>query len=211
MKLRELAQKVYEILNNEYPDAKCMLNAQNPLELLIATQLSAQCRDERVNKVTSVMFPKFRDVYDYASANPAKIEKMIKSLGLYKVKAQNIVSSCKRIIEAYNGEVPDNMEDLLTLDGVGRKTANLILGEVYKQPAYVVDTHVKRVCKRIGITYGTAPDYIEKELRRILNPETSNHFCHLIVTHGRRYCTAINPSCANCPLNEICAKKIDKK
>ncbi|MBO5454555.1 MAG: endonuclease III [Clostridia bacterium] len=211
MKLREFAQEVYEILCKEYPNAKCMLNSKSPLELLIATQLSAQCRDERVNKVTRIMFPKFRDVYDYANTEPRKIEKMIKSLGLYKVKAKNIVSSCKRIAEVYNGQVPDNMEDLLTLDGVGRKTANLILGEVYGQPAYVVDTHVKRVCKRIGITYGTAPDYIEKELRRVLKPETSNHFCHLIVNHGRKYCKAINPLCMTCPLNQKCLMHFEER
>jgi endonuclease-3 len=209
MKLRELVTVVYDILDKTYPNAKCMLYYTNTLELLIATQLSAQCKDERVNRVTRVMFPKFRDVYDYAQINPKKIEKMIKSLGLFRNKAQNIVSCCQRIIDYYDGEVPDTMEDLLTLDGVGRKTANLVLGEAFGKEAYIVDTHVKRVCKRIGLTYGLTPDYVEKELRRIVRPEMSLKFCHLIVHHGRKYCKARNPECDLCPLKDVCKKNFE--
>lgn len=211
MGLREFAVEVYDILNKAYPRAKCMLNHSSTLELLIATQLSAQCKDERVNRVTRILFPKFRDVYDYANCDPVKIERIIRSLGLYRTKAKNIVECCKKIVSDFNGEVPSTMEELLTLDGVGRKTANLILGEAFGQPAYVVDTHVKRVTHRVGLTFGKSPEYIEQELRRILVPETSNHYCHLIVTHGRFCCRAANPKCDMCPLEKICKKNIDKK
>lgn len=209
MGLREFAEEVYNALDEEYPDARCTLNHSNNLELLIATQLSAQCKDERVNQVTQVLFPKFKGVKDYAECNPKKIARIIKTLGLYKTKSENIVECCQQLIENFGGEVPSTMEELLTLKGVGRKTANLILGEAFGQPAYIVDTHAKRVSRRIGLTYGESTQYVETELRRILKPETSCRFCHLLVHLGRNHCKAINPDCEECPINDICKQNFD--
>ncbi len=204
MKKAERAQKIREILDTIYPEVECTLNYSNPLEMLIATQLSAQCTDARVNMVTPALFEKYPTAQAFATADLSELEEAIRSTGFFKNKAKNIKSCCRRIIDVYNGQVPDNMEDLLTLPGTGRKTANLVLGDIFKKPAVVVDTHCIRLTNRLGLTKETDPVKIEFDLKKLLPPDYRLKFCHQMVAHGRLICNARKPKCLECPLKEVC-------
>ena len=208
MNKKERLIQVHELLKKEYPEAKCSLVTENTLQLLISTELSAQCKDERVNEVTKVLYQKYKTAKDFAEADVSEIERYIKSLGLYKNKAKNIKEGCKKICENFGGEIPGTMEELLTIDGVGRKTANLVLGEAFGIPSIVVDTHASRLTNRMGFTQNTEPYKIEKDLKKIVPDEIQIEFCHRLVLHGRKYCMSRNPKCDICPLNEICPKII---
>ncbi len=208
MKKREKLLQIYNILESEYPDAKCSLITENNLQLLISTELSAQCKDDRVNEVTKVLYQKYKTAKDFADADIFELEESIKSLGLYKNKAKNIKAGCKKIYENFGGEVPDTMEKLLTIDGVGRKTANLVLGEAFGVPSIVVDTHATRLSNRMGFTKNSDPYKIEQDLKKIVPPEIQTKFCHILVLHGRKYCDARKPKCDVCPIKDICPKNI---
>ncbi len=191
-------------LKEKYPEAICSLNASNPLELLIATRLSAQCTDARVNLVTPVLFEKYKTLDDYCNADVKEVEEIIRSCGFYKTKAKDIVSMAIKIRDEFSGEVPDSIEKLTSLDGVGRKTANLIMGDVYKQPAVVADTHLIRITNLLGLVSTKDPKKVEFELKKILPPEESNDFCHRCVLFGREICVARRPKCEICPMKEFC-------
>ncbi len=194
-----------EALEKEYPDAICSLNASNPLELLIATRLSAQCTDARVNLITPDLFKKYPTLEDYCNAEIEDIEKLIHSCGFYRAKAKDIKGMALMIRDEFDGKVPDSIEKLTSLPGVGRKTANLIMGDVYKQPAIVADTHFIRITNLLGFVKTKDPKKVEEEMRKILPPEKSNDFCHRCVLHGREICVARRPDCENCCMNEVCA------
>lgn len=206
MTRKQLAQEVIERLKLEYPQAQCTLIYTTPIEMLIATQLSAQCTDARVNIITKDLFKKYKNVYDFANADYEELCQDIRSAGFYRSKAKNIIAAARRIIDVYGGEVPDTMEDLLTLPGTGRKTANLVLGDIFKKPAIVVDTHCIRLSNRIGLTKNSEPAKIESDLKKIIPPEESLDFCHRLVAHGRLVCSARKPMCESCTLNGICKK-----
>ncbi len=206
MTRKERAEKFCEILKELYPEAICSLNYTTPLELLIATQLSAQCTDARVNIVTETLFKKYPDVSAFASASQKELEKDIHSIGFYHNKAKNVINCCRKIIDNFNGEVPDTMEDLLTLDGVGRKTANLVLGDLFGKGGMVIDTHAKRILYRVGLTKETEPLKVEKDTEKLLPRSEHSDFCHRLVLHGRALCTARSPKCTECAANEICKK-----
>lgn len=208
MTKKQIAQKAVEALKKQYPDAICSLMYSDPLQLLIATRLAAQCTDARVNMVTPALFERFKTAEDFARSSAEEVAPYIQSCGLYKTKSKDIVAMAKALVDNFNSTVPDNMDDLLTLPGIGRKTANLILGDVYKQPAVVVDTHCIRITKRLGLHNLTDQKKIEFELKKLLPPEESNDFCHRIVLHGRETCTARKPMCDKCCMNEFCKKVI---
>ena len=195
---------IMEELDRLYPDAECSLKYEDPLQLLISTRLSAQCTDARVNMVTPALFARFPDCKAFAEADVSEIEEYIKSTGFYRAKAQNIKDCYIALLERHGGQVPDTMEELTALAGVGRKTANLVLGDAFGKPSYVVDTHCIRLCGRLGLTDHTDPTKIEMDLRKILPPERSGRFCHQIVLHGRAVCNARKPDCQNCTLREAC-------
>lgn len=201
---KQRAQACVNALKAEYPDAVCSLDSDNPLHLLIATRLSAQCTDARVNLVTPALFARFPTASDFAAADVSEVEKLIQSCGLYHTKAKDIVAMCRMICDVFGGEVPATLEDLIRLPGVGRKTANLIMGDVYGKPAVVTDTHLIRICGRIGLSSGTDPYKIELQLKKILPPEESSDFCHRIVLHGRAVCTARHAFCDRCCLLPFC-------
>ena len=204
MTKKEIALAAVQALKEEYPDAKCSLDYQTPLQLLIATRLSAQCTDARVNMVTPALFERFPDAESFARADASEVAPYIQSCGLYKTKSRDIVAMAKMIMEDFGGEVPDNIPDLTKLPGVGRKTANLICGDVYGKPAVVVDTHCIRITARLGLHKETDQKKIEDALRRLLPPEESNDFCHRLVLHGRAVCNARSPKCADCCMNGFC-------
>lgn len=208
MTKKQIALNAVEALKNEYPDAVCSLVAGNPFELLIATRLSAQCTDARVNLVTPALFEKYRTLEDYAQADAQDIAEIIHSCGFFRQKSKDIVGMAQRIISDFDGKVPDNIEDLTTLPGVGRKTANLICGDVYGKPAIVADTHLIRISNRLGLVATKDPYKVEIELKKLLPPEESNDFCHRAVLHGRAICDARKPKCDICPMIEFCKKKI---
>lgn len=208
MKRKELAVEFTKILEETYPDAECSLNYVDPLQLLISVQLAAQCTDARVNIVTKDLFPKYPDVYAFASADLGELEQDIKSTGFYHNKAKNIIGCCQRLIEVYGGQVPDTMEDLLSLPGVGRKTANLILGDVFHKGGMVIDTHAKRILKRVGLTKETDPTKVEFDVAPLIPLEKQSEFCHRLVLHGRAICDARRPKCETCPAAFICGKNI---
>ncbi|MFN2255080.1 MAG: endonuclease III [Candidatus Promineifilaceae bacterium] len=192
-------------LRELYPDAHCELNYETPHQLLVATILSAQCTDERVNKVTPDLFALYPDVTDFAAADRAELEEAVRPTGFFRQKARYIQESSQAILQRYNGEVPDTMDDLLTLNGVARKTANVVLGEIYHvADGITVDTHVKRLAKRLGLTSQTDPAKVEKDLMAIIPQESWIEISHLLIFHGRRVCSARNPDCANCSLNDLC-------
>ncbi|MCB8969027.1 MAG: endonuclease III [Chloroflexota bacterium] len=192
-------------LRAAYPDAHCELNYQTPLQLLVATILSAQCTDERVNKVTPALFHKYPSVDAFAAADRAELEADIKSTGFYRQKARFIQEATQAIVHRFGGEVPDNMDDLLSLTGVARKTANVVLGEIYNiADGITVDTHVKRLSHRLGLTEADDPVKVERDLMQIIPPQNWIEISHLLIFHGRRVCFARNPQCAICPLNDIC-------
>lgn len=206
MTKKERAKLLVEGLKKEYPDAICSLVAENPFELLVATRLSAQCTDARVNLVTPALFNKYKTLDDYVNADVKDIENIIRSCGFYHGKARDIVEMARGVRDNFGGVVPDNIEDLTTLSGVGRKTANLIVGDVYKKPAVVADTHLIRLTNRMGLVATKDPKKVEMELKKILPPEESNDFCHRCVLHGRAVCTARKANCEECCLSDICKK-----
>lgn len=207
MTKKEIAQRAVESLKREYPDAVCSLEYTDPLQLLIATRLAAQCTDARVNIVTPALFERFKTVDDFANATPEEVSEYIKSCGLYKTKSKDIVAMAKALKENFGGKVPDNLDDLVTLPGIGRKTANLIMGDIYNKPAVVVDTHCIRITRRLGLHQLTDQKKIEFALRKVLPPEESSDFCHRLVLHGRAVCTARKAKCEECCMNEFCRKK----
>ncbi len=206
MTKKERAKLLVEGLKKEYPDAICSLVADNPFELLVATRLSAQCTDARVNMVTPALFSKYRTLDDYVNADVKDIEDIIHSCGFYHGKARDIIEMARGVRDNFGGIVPDNIDDLTSLQGVGRKTANLIVGDVYKKPAVVADTHLIRLANRMGLVNTKDPKKVEMELKKILPPEESNDFCHRCVLHGRAVCTARKANCENCCLNECCKR-----
>ena len=211
MTKKQRAIAAVEALKLKYPDAKCSLNADTPFQLLVATRLSAQCTDARVNIVTPALFRKLPTPYDFAKAEVEEIEELIKSCGLYKTKARDLKQLGVTLIEQYGGELPKTLDELIKLPGIGRKTANLICGDVYGLPAVVADTHCIRISGRLGLTDTTDPKKVELQLRAILPPDESNDFCHRIVLHGRDTCKAQGPKCDECCMNGFCPKKINKK
>jgi len=200
-------QKVISILKSEYPQAKTELEHSNPLQLLIATILSAQCTDVRVNMVTPGLFKKYPNVSSFAMADQKELEGEIRSTGFYRNKAKNIITCCKSIKQKHKGSVPRTMEELTALGGVGRKTANVVLGNAFGVPGIVVDTHVKRLSYRIGITKNTDPEKIEFDLMKIIPKVEWILFSHLLIFHGRRICFARNPKCSICSINNECIKR----
>ena len=207
MTKKERVARLRELLNKAYPDAGCSLIYTTPLQMLIATQLSAQCTDARVNIVTKDLFQKYKTVEDFAGADYEELCNDIKSCGFYRNKARNIILCCQRLIEVYGGEVPDTMEDLTSLAGTGRKTANLVLGDIFGKSAVVVDTHCKRIAKRIGLTTNDDPTKVEFDLKKIVPEDYQLKMCHQFVEHGRACCTARGPKCDICPIGEVCKSK----
>ena len=208
MTKKQRAVLLIEALKKEYPDAICSLTADNPFELLVATRLSAQCTDARVNLVTPALFSKYRTLDDYVNADVKDIEEIIHSCGFYHGKARDIIEMARGVRDRFGGVVPDNIEDLTSLQGVGRKTANLIVGDVYKKPAVVADTHLIRLTNRMGLVDTKDPKKVEMELKKILPPEESNDFCHRCVLHSRAVCTSRKAYCEKCALNDVCKKII---
>jgi len=209
--LKVNVKKILEKLDELYQEAECTLKFDNPFQLLIATQLAAQCTDARVNIVTKTLFKKYKTVSDFANADIAELENDIKPTGFFRNKTKNIINCSKTLIEKYNGIVPGNMEDLLKLSGVGRKTANLVLGDVFSIPGIVVDTHTKRVSFRLGLTKNVIPDKVEKDLMKVVPKERWSKFGHQLVYHGRVVCKAIKPKCNECELIELCEYGINQK
>lgn len=203
---KEKVSLIIGALENEYPEAACSLEYIKDYELLIATRLSAQCTDERVNKITPALFAKYRSLRDFAEAEITELEDMIHSCGFYRIKAKDIKELSRMLLEEFGGTVPDNMEDLLRLPGVGRKTANLILGDVYKKPAIVTDTHCIRLANRLGLAASKDPFKVETRLSAVIPPEKQSDFCHRLVLHGRAICSARKPKCGLCVLENCCDK-----
>lgn len=209
MTKKQLTLKSVEALKEAYPEAICSLVYSDPLQLLIATRLSAQCTDARVNLVTPELFSKYKTLDDLANAEVEDVEKIIRSCGFYHDKARDIVGIAKKIKSDFNGEVPSTIEELTSLPGVGRKTANLIMGDIFHAPSSVVtDTHLIRISNRIGLVDTKDPKKVEFELRKLLPPDESNDFCHRTVLHGRAVCTARKAHCDICTLKDFCKKKI---
>lgn len=209
MRTPEQIKKLIEGLKKEYPEAVCSLNYYKDYELLFATRLAAQCTDERVNKITPALYEHFPTLEAIADANQEELEEYIRSCGFYHSKAKDIIACANALLEHHGGKVPDTMEELCALPGVGRKTANLILGDIYGKPSVVVDTHCIRLSNRIGLVDGLKnPTKIEMELRKLLPPEESTDFCHRLVHHGRAVCTARKPDCANCRIRNSCEQNI---
>ena len=207
--MEEKVHSIIEILKHRYPDAPCALHYGKDYELMIAVRLSAQCTDARVNLVTPGLFAAYPTLEAMANADISDVENHVHSCGFYKHKARDIVLACQMLLRDYGGKVPGTMEDLLRLPGVGRKTANLLLGDLYGTPGSVVcDTHCIRICERLGLSQGKDPEKVEKQLRAILPPEESSDFCHRIVLFGRDCCTARNPKCGDCPLSMWCREFI---
>ena len=206
MTKKQIAQMAVEALKKEYPDAICSLQYTDPLQLLIATRLAAQCTDARVNMVTPELFKRFPTVDDFAKATAEEVAEYIKSCGLYKTKSRDIVEMAKTLKDKFGGAVPDNIDDLITLPGIGRKTANLIVGDIFGKPAVVVDTHFIRITRRLGLHKLKDQKKIEFELRKLLPPEESNDFCHRVVLHGRAVCDARKPKCEMCCMKDFCRK-----
>ncbi|MBQ2421123.1 MAG: endonuclease III [Clostridia bacterium] len=204
MTKKQRADEIVRRLWAEYPVAECQLNYSAPHELLIATRLSAQCTDKRVNMVTPALFERYKSVDDFAAADAHDVEKYVKSCGLYKTKAADIVNMCISLRDNFGGRVPDTMEELTSLSGVGRKTANLILGDIFGKPAVVADTHVIRITGLLGLCDSKDPYKVEIQLKKLLNSEISNDFCHRIVLHGRTVCVARSPKCDKCCLRDVC-------
>ncbi|MDR0883633.1 MAG: endonuclease III [Oscillospiraceae bacterium] len=202
--LQNKAHEVERRLRAAYPDALCSLQYSDPFQLLVATRLSAQCTDARVNLVTPALFAAYPDASRMAEADLGHVEELIRSCGFYHTKARNLIDMAQMLLAVYGGRVPDTLEDLIRLPGVGRKTANLILGDVYGLPAVVADTHLIRIAGLLGLVHTKDPAKVEQQLRALLPPEHSNDFCHRCVLHGRAVCVARRPRCANCVLADIC-------
>ena len=205
MKSKASVNRIIAALRELYPDALCSLTYRKDYELLFAVRLSAQCTDARVNMVTPSLYARFPSLEAFANASYEEVGDAIRSCGFYNTKAKDLVECAKLLLEKHGGKVPGTMEELTALPGVGRKTANLVLGDIYGQPAYVCDTHCIRITGRLGLTDGSKdPLSVEKQLRAILPPEESNNFCHRMVLHGRALCMARKPNCAACPLKADC-------
>lgn len=203
--MTEKVSAIIDILKDKYPDPMCALHYNKDYELMIAVRLSAQCTDARVNMVTPALFAAYPTLEAMAAAPIAHIEELVHSCGFYKHKARDIVLACQMLLSDFGGKVPGTMEELLKLPGVGRKTANLLLGDLYAVPGSVVcDTHCIRICGKLGLSEGKDPEKVENQLRKILPPEESSDFCHRIVLFGREVCIARNPKCAECPLAMWC-------
>lgn len=201
------AARVAKLLAQIYPAAKCALNFRSPLELLIATILSAQCTDVRVNIVTKELFRKYRSAADYADADSRQLEAEIKSTGFFRSKAKSIQSACRQLVDEYDGQVPNDLEALVKLPGVGRKTANVVLGTAFGiASGVVVDTHVRRITKRLGLTTHKEPEKIERDLMAVLPRKEWVDFSHRLIHHGRRICIARRPKCDECTLNKVCPR-----
>ena len=204
--MEEKVSAIIAILKEKYPDAPCALHYSKDYELLIAVRLSAQCTDARVNLVTPALFAAYPTLEAMASADIADVENYVHSCGFYKHKARDIVLASQMLLHDFGGKVPGTMEQLLRIPGVGRKTANLLLGDLYAAPGSVVcDTHCMRICERLGLSHGREPEKVERQLRAILPPEESSDFCHRIVLFGREICTSQRPKCGECPLRPHCA------
>jgi len=207
--IEQRAPEIIRILSETYPDAKVALRFSNPLEMLVATILSAQCTDEKVNEVTETLFAKYRTCEDYLRVPEDELKLDIKPTGFFNQKATSIREACRRIVEVYDGKVPDTMEDLVTLRGVARKTANIVLGNAYgKVVGIAVDTHVKRVSNRLGFTQQSDPDKIEQDLMRLIPKERWFDFTYVLIDHGRNVCVARRPKCELCPVNHLCPSSL---
>ena len=205
MKTQAQISAIIEELKKLYPDAICSLDYRKDYELLFSVRLAAQCTDARVNLVTPALFERFPTLEAFAAATPDEVGEYVRSCGFWRAKAKDIVGSAQMLLRDFGGKVPDNMDDLLRLPGVGRKTANLILGDVYGQEGYVCDTHCIRITGRLGITDGSKdPLKVEQQLRKVIPPEESSDFCHRMVLHGRALCMARAPQCGDCPLKALC-------
>jgi len=204
MEDRERAREVFKILREEYPNAGVLLDYKNPFELLIATILAAQCTDERVNRVTPQLFKKYPDVYALAKAEGEELEEIIRSTGFYKNKAKSLVNVSRTIVEKYGGSLPEEVDELATLPGVGRKTASVVAGVCFNKPAIIVDTHVRRVATRLGFTSSDSPDKIESDLRALVDRENWTEFSYVLNFHGRYICKARKPLCEKCSVARFC-------
>ena len=204
MDKKQRALEAIRRLEERYPEAQCSLVYIKPHELLIATRLSAQCTDERVNMVTGELFSTYPTVAAFADARQEDVERIIKSCGLYKTKARDIIALSQMLMEKYGGVVPDTIEELVKLPGIGRKTANLVVGDIFGKPAIVCDTHCIRITNLLGLTDSKDPLKVENQLRPLLPPEKSNDFCHRLVHFGREVCIARRPQCQACPMADIC-------
>lgn len=204
---RVRAEAVVKALEKKYPDALCSLTYDKPHELMIAARLSAQCTDARVNLVTPELFSRYKTIDDFAEAELSDIEEIIKPCGLYKTKAKSIIEMCRGVRDRFGGELPRTLEELTTLSGIGRKTANLLMGDIYGQPAIVADTHCIRISGRLGFSTTKDPVKTERELKEIIAPEKSSDLCHRFVLFGRETCKARAPRCSECELYELCPGK----
>ena len=205
MKSKQEIAAIIEALKSLYPDALCSLNYEKDYELLFSVRLAAQCTDARVNLVTPALFSRFPTLQSIAEADVDEVGEYIHSCGFWRAKARDIVATAQQLLDRFDGKVPDNMDDLLTLPGVGRKTANLILGDIYGQEGYVCDTHCIRITGKLGITDGSKdPLKVEQQLRQVISPKESNNFCHRMVLFGREWCMARSPRCEDCPLKAFC-------
>ena len=205
MKSKAQADAIIAELKKLYPDAMCSLDYQKDYELLFSVRLAAQCTDARVNLVTPALFARYPTLEAFAAADVDEVGQYVQSCGFWRAKARDIVASAQMLLERFGGKVPDNMDDLLSLPGVGRKTANLILGDIYGKEGYVCDTHCIHITGRLGLTDGSKdPLKVEQQLRKIIPPEEANNFCHRMVLHGRALCMARKPLCSECPLQHLC-------
>jgi endonuclease-3 len=204
--LKNRARRIVRILARLYPDARCALDYQDPLQLLIATILSAQCTDVRVNLVTPALFSRYPDAAAFAAADRPQLEKAIQSTGFFRNKARNIIACCREIVEKHGGEVPASMEELVVLPGIGRKTANVVLGNAFATPGITVDTHVGRLSRRLGLTRETDPEKVERDLMRLIPKKDWTMFSHRLIFHGRQVCHALKPKCDACALAPVCPK-----
>ena len=204
MTKKEIARLACEELEKIYPDISCTLDYSKPYELMFAARLAAQCTDARVNIVTKTLFVKYPDLQAFANADPAELEQDVKPCGFYRTKAKSLREMARKLLDDFGGEVPDTMEELLSLPGIGRKTANLMLGDVFGKPAVVTDTHCIRITGRLVMTSNKEPAKVEADLKKLLPPEISNHFCHQTVQFGRDICRARSPKCGECTLSYFC-------
>ncbi|MBR6760679.1 MAG: endonuclease III [Oscillospiraceae bacterium] len=202
--LQKKAVEICDRLDTVYPEAPCSLEYQEPYQLMIAARLSAQCTDARVNIVTKSLFLQYPSIQAFADADLTELEEAVRPCGFYRTKAKSIQEMCTRLLTVYHGVLPDTLEELLTLSGIGRKTANLLLGDIYGKPAVVTDTHCIRISGRLGLTKRHLPEQVEEDLRMVLPPERSSRYCHQIVQFGRDVCRARNPLCEQCPLRDLC-------
>lgn len=206
---KEIARLAVDALKAEYPDAICSLNYTDPLQCLVATRLSAQCTDARVNMVTPALFERYTCAADFAESTPEELAEYIKSCGLYKTKSKDIIAMARILCDRYDGEVPDSLDALISLPGIGRKTANLVMGDIFgMEGAVVVDTHCIRITRRLGLHDEADQKKIELALRKLLPPKESNDFCHRLVLHGRAVCTARKAMCESCCMSAFCRKKV---